>query len=95
MWPWKVIKMSPESQTSQRGTSVYPRSEYLVLLLEVAPQLVSHVGGLWGCCGLMSWGCLGLSGSLDFSFLSSGMVIRSPSGVEQHPLQKQKEKKHE
>ena len=90
-----MLKMSPGSQTSQRGAPVYPGSDYLFLLLEVPPELVCHVRGLWGCCGLMSWGCLGLSGSLDFSFLSSGMVMRSPSGVEQHPLRKQKEKKHE
>lgn len=87
--------MSPEPQTSQQGASVHPRSDYLVLLLGVPRRPVSRVGGPWGCCGLVSWGCPGPSGSLDLFFLPSGTVVECQPGVEHHPLQKQKEKKYE
>lgn len=45
--PRKVIKVSPEPQTSQGGH--HAGSGYLVLLLGVSPCVVSHLGGLWGC----------------------------------------------
>lgn len=74
--PGRRLKWSQSNRQAEAGwgwgwggASAYPRSDYLVLLLEGPPWPFSHPRGLWNCCSLMSWVCPGPAGPLDFFFL--------------------------